>query len=89
VVVEVTVAFQDALVAFKSLEIGYENDAETECLPTMSHVTGILPASAPFARWSARRLATTSAAQAIQEQTKPAGRMSTADLSRMIEQRKR
>jgi hypothetical protein len=87
VVVDITVTFQDALVAFESFDIDYEDNVGTERLPTTSHATGILPALEPVNMRTAKRQATIIATQASQEQTKSSGRMSTANLSRMIEQR--
>jgi vacuolar-type H+-ATPase subunit I/STV1 len=87
VVVEITVTFQDALVAFESLDIDCEDNVGTEHLPTTSHATGILQALEPVDMRPAKRQVTMSAIQASQESTQPAGRMSTANLSRMIEQR--
>jgi vacuolar-type H+-ATPase subunit I/STV1 len=87
VVVEITITFQDALVAFESLDIDCEDNVGTEHLPTTSHATGILQALEPVDMRPAKRQVTMSAIQASQESTQPAGRMSTANLSRMIEQR--
>jgi hypothetical protein len=87
VVAEITTTFQDALEAFESFNIDCEDDAETERLPATSHATRILPAPQPVDARTAKRQAAIVTTQACQEQTEPAGRMSTANLSRIIEQR--
>jgi hypothetical protein len=47
VVVEITITFWDALVAFESLDIDCEDNVGTEHLLNMLHATGILQALEP------------------------------------------